>query len=59
MKEEISEQNKIEAVEQIIKSKIYIIRGHKVMLDADLAELYGVLTKNFNKAVQRNLSRFP
>ena len=33
---------------------IYIVRGQKVMLDSDLAELYGVLTKNLNKAVKRN-----
>jgi hypothetical protein len=42
-----------------IESMIYIIRGHKVMLDSDLAELYGVLTKNLNKAVRRNIERFP
>jgi ORF6N domain len=44
---------------EIIQNKIYLIRGHKVMFDRDLAELYGVLTKNLNKAVQRNLERFP
>ena len=38
---------------------IYIVRGQKVMLDSDLAELYGVLTKNLNKAVKRNIDRFP
>ena len=42
-----------------IESKIYMIRGQKVMLDADLAELYGVQTFNLNKAVKRNLGRFP
>jgi len=42
-----------------IEHMIYVIRGQKVMLDSDLAELYGVLTKNLNKAVQRNLARFP
>lgn len=42
-----------------ILNKIYFIRGEKVMLDSDLAELYGVLTKNLNKAVKRNLARFP
>ena len=42
-----------------ISSRIYLIRGKRVMLDSDLAELYGVLTKNLNKAVQRNLDRFP
>ncbi len=42
-----------------IEGMIYFIRGQKVMLDTDLAELYGVLTKNLNKAVKRNLERFP
>jgi len=42
-----------------IASRIYIIRGHKVMLDADLAALYAVSTKVFNQAVRRNLDRFP
>lgn len=39
--------------------QIYVIRGQKVMLDADLAELYGVSTKRFNEQVKRNLDRFP
>jgi hypothetical protein len=38
---------------------IYVIRGQKVMIDSDLADLYGVETKNLNKQVQRNLNRFP
>lgn len=42
-----------------IESKIYFIRGQKVMIDKDLAELYGVTTGNLNKAVDRNLDRFP
>jgi len=42
-----------------VNAKIYFIRGHKIMLDHDLAELYGVATKNLNKAVQRNIERFP
>lgn len=42
-----------------IKSKIYNIRGMQVMLDKDLAELYGVEVKNLNKAVGRNIDRFP
>ena len=41
------------SVEQI-ESRIFIIRGQKVMLDADLAELYGVETKVLNQAVKRN-----
>lgn len=43
----------------IIKSKIYLIRGEQVMLDCDLAELYGVLTKRLNEQVRRNQDRFP
>ena len=42
-----------------IADRIFFIRGHKVMLDMDLAQLYGVLTKNLNKAVTRNIDRFP
>lgn len=42
-----------------IVNKIYHIRGQKVMLDRDLAEMYGVLTGNLNKAVKRNEKRFP
>ncbi len=42
-----------------IEKMIFIIRGVKVMLDNDLAELYGVETKNLNKAVKRNIERFP
>ncbi|MBI1805266.1 MAG: ORF6N domain-containing protein [Ignavibacteria bacterium] len=44
---------------EVIEKKIFFLRGQKVMLDRDLAELYGVLTRNLNKAVQRNLDRFP
>ena len=43
----------------IIQNKIYEIRGQKVMLDFDLAELYHVTTGNLNKAVKRNIRRFP
>ena len=42
-----------------IGSRILVIRGHKVMLDADLAELYGVPTKRLNEQVKRNQDRFP
>jgi hypothetical protein len=42
-----------------IANAILIIRGHKVMLDADLAELYGVETRVLVQAVKRNLERFP
>lgn len=42
-----------------IRARIHTIRGKQVMLDKDLAELYGVETKNLNKAVSRNIERFP
>ena len=45
--------------EDIVLNKIYEIRNFKVMLDSDLAELYGVETRVLNQAVQRNLDRFP
>jgi hypothetical protein len=44
---------------EFIKRRIFIVRGHEVMLDADLAELYQVPTKRLNEAVRRNKSRFP
>jgi hypothetical protein len=42
-----------------IRGLIYLIRGHKVMLDSDLARLYGVETRVLNQAVKRNIERFP
>ena len=44
---------------QLIQNKIYEVRGHRVMLDFDLAELYEVKTKSLNQAVKRNIQRFP
>jgi len=44
---------------EIVERKIFFLRGKKVMMDRDLASLYGILTKNLNKAVNRNLDRFP
>jgi hypothetical protein len=44
---------------EVIEGKILLIRGHKVMLDSDLAGLYGVTAKRLNEQVRRNLSRFP
>jgi len=44
---------------QLVDRRIYMIRGQKVMLDADLAELYQVPTKRVNEQVQRNRGRFP
>src|ERR1700734_1514439 len=45
--------------EEIIVGKILLIRSKKVMIDRDLAELYGVTTKQMNQQVKRNLKRFP
>lgn len=42
-----------------IEQQIYLVRGHKVMLDRDLAEMYEVETRALIQAVKRNLSRFP
>lgn len=44
---------------QVIQNKIYEIRGYKVMLDFDLAEMYQVETRTLNQAVKRNITRFP
>ena len=46
-------------IDEMIMSKIYFIRGEKVMLDRDLAELYGVETKVLKQAVKRNIDVFP
>jgi hypothetical protein len=59
-----SSESKLEVMPNIIPiervtEKIYLIRGVRVMLDRDLAELYGVETKVFKQAVRRNISRFP
>ena len=51
--------SKIKITEETVINKIYIIRNQKVMLDRDLAELYDVTTGNLNKAVGRNIKRFP
>ncbi|MFH1049209.1 MAG: ORF6N domain-containing protein [Patescibacteria group bacterium] len=53
-------QNKISIVpDERIETKIFLIRGRKVMMDRDLAELYGVETRALNQAVKRNIERFP
>ncbi|MEI6143858.1 MAG: ORF6N domain-containing protein [Mariniphaga sp.] len=54
-----TELSKIVIPDEIISNKIYLIRGVKVMLDKDLADLYGVSTGNLNKSVKRNIKRFP
>jgi len=45
--------------QEVIENKIYLIRGHKVMLSRDLAHLYGVPTKRLNEQVKRSIKRFP
>jgi len=45
--------------DEVIMNKIYLVRGQKVMIDRDLAELYGVETKRLKEAVRRNITRFP
>ena len=51
--------NQLMIAEERVISKIYFIRGYKVMIDRDLAELYGVETRVLNQAVRRNEKRFP
>ena len=54
-----SMSNSIAVTEALIENKIYLIRGQKVMLDFDLAEMYGVETKRLKEQVRRNIERFP
>lgn len=54
-----NEQSEMLIPDELISEKIYFIRGQKVMLDEDLARLYNVTTGNLNKAVARNMKRFP
>lgn len=52
--------NKLSTIpNEIIMNQIYLIRGHKVMLDRDLSALYGVETKQLKRQVNRNMDRFP
>ena len=52
-------KHEVEIPQEILMSKIYEIRGEKVMVDRDLADLYGVETKRLKEAVRRNIDRFP
>lgn len=52
-------QTKTLTIIERIEDRIYIFRGQRVMLDFDLAEIYQVETKILNRAVKRNLKRFP
>ena len=53
------ESNVIASGEKIIENRIFNLRGMQVMIDRDLAELYGVETKRINEQVKRNSERFP
>ena len=49
----------LKPVEDLITSRIYMLRGQKIIFDFDLAQLYGIETKMLKRAVKRNLDRFP
>ena len=51
--------NELVVPEEVIMSKIFLIRGKKIMIDRDLAQLYGVETRVLKQAVRRNIERFP
>ena len=55
----IKQELQILVAEQKILNKIYVIRGEKIMLDKDLAELYNVETRVLNQSIKRNSKRFP
>ena len=59
MKKQVAKKSENFLPVEIIQNKIYLIRGHKVMLDRDLAELYCVETRRLNEQVKRNIKRFP
>ena len=52
-------KNSLILPDEVIINKIYLLRGQKVMIDRDLADLYGVETKILKRAVRRNIERFP
>jgi len=54
-----AKKDSIKLPDEVISNKIYLIRGEKVMLDRDLADLYGVETKYLKRQVRRNILRFP
>lgn len=59
MQNETSPAGQLPVPTELIERRIYVIRGQKVMLDSDLAELYQIETRALNQAVNRNLDRFP
>ncbi|MFD2893868.1 ORF6N domain-containing protein [Sphingobacterium arenae] len=54
-----TEVKAVTIADDVLANKIYEFRGQKVMLDSDLAELYGVETKQLKRQVRRNIDRFP
>ena len=58
-KKSIVDDKKSIVIHSYLENKIYFIRKYRVMLDSDLAEIYGVTTKRLNEQVKRNLDRFP
>ena len=61
MKDIVTDEEKKEIIlidEELLRSKIYEVRGQKVMLDVDLAEIYGYETKSFNRQVKNNKNKF-
>jgi hypothetical protein len=59
MSDNLNELETIELTEENIEYMVYFIRGQKVMLDFDLARIYGYSTKAFNQQIKRNLIKFP
>lgn len=59
LKKELETSLVLPVTSEFIERRIFLVRGQKVLLDSDLAELYQVSTKNLNKAVDRNKERFP
>ncbi len=55
----MSKKNIVSIPDELVMNKIYVIRGMKVMMDRDLAELYGVETRRLKEQVRRNIDRFP
>ena len=55
----MTKTNEVGMPDGLVIDKIYVIREHKVMLDSDLSELYGVETKVLKQAVRRNITHFP
>jgi len=53
------ENQELNIIAESIADKIYFVRGQRVMLDSDLAEVYSVTTKRLNEQVKRNIERFP